>query len=402
VSGPPTLFAGVDRAALAAALGARLRAGGVPATLTGVERFTRALADCPPRDRDRLYWLARTTLVHDRAHLPAFDAVFAAVFDEADVVAHDQVRRSPRPGRDDDRFSAVPGSGRDDAEDGGGLPWATLPAAVELGAGGGTSEDRAIPERLPSDLEARSRIPFEELDPDDLARLGAWLETAFRSWPRRRTRRQVRHPSGTRIDPRQTIARSRRTDWEPIELVRRRRVRRPRRLLVLCDVSQSMQAHASAYLHLMRAAVQATDAEVFAFATSLTRLTPILAHRDVETAIALASDAVGDRFGGTRIATNVRALLASRHGHDTRGAIVVVASDGWDADPAPELAAAMARLRRRAHRVVWLNPRAGVPGYEPLVGAMAAALPYVDDLLPAATLQDLLAAVERIAGPTAA
>jgi uncharacterized protein with von Willebrand factor type A (vWA) domain len=163
-----------------------------------------------------------------------------------------------------------------------------------------------------------------------------------------------------------------------------------------------MQAHASAYLHLMRAAVQATDAEVFAFATSLTRLTPILAHRDVETAIALASDAVGDRFGGTRIATNVRALLASRHGHDTRGAIVVVASEGWDAVPAPELAADMARLRRRAHRVVWLNPRAGTPGYEPLVGAMAAALPYVDDLLPAATLHDLLAAVERIAGPTAA
>ena len=158
-----------------------------------------------------------------------------------------------------------------------------------------------------------------------------------------------------------------------------------------------MQAHATAYLHLMRAAVQATDAEVFAFATSLTRLTPILAHREVEVAIDLASAAVDDRFGGTRIATNLRALLASRHGHDTRGAIVVIASDGWDADPPEALAAAMARLRRRAHRVVWLNPRAGAPGYAPSVGAMAAAMPFVDDLLPAATLQDLVEAIERIA-----
>ena len=103
-----------------------------------------------------------------------------------------------------------------------------------------------------------------------------------------------------------------------------------------------------------------------------------------------------DRFGGTHIATSLRDLLASRHGHDIRGAIVVIASDGWDADPPDALAAAMARLRRRAHRVVWLNPRAGAPGYDPSVGAMAAAMPFVDDLLPAATLQDLVEAIERI------
>jgi uncharacterized protein len=392
-----TLFVGVDRAALAAALGARLRAGGVPVTLTGVEAFTHALSVCPPTDRDRLYWLARTTLVRDRSHLAAFDAVFVAVFDDADVVADSLVRRAPPGTADDDQLVPVPAADADDTEEGGGLPWATLPMAVEQREDGGGADDRFVPERLPSDLVAIAATPFERLDPAALARLGAWLETAFRDWPRRRTRRAVRHPSGPRIDPRQTIARSRRTGWEPIELVRRRRVERPRRLLVVCDVSQSMQAHASAYLHLMRAAVQATDAEVFAFATSLTRLTPILAHREVDVAMRLASAAVDDRFGGTRIATNLRALLASRHGHDTRGAIVVIASDGWDADPPEALAAAMARLRRRAHRVVWLNPRAGAPGYEPSVAAMAAALPFVDDLLPAATLQDLIEAIERIA-----
>ena len=368
--------------------------------MTGIEVFTRALAKCPPTDRDRLYWLARTTLVHDRTHLAAFDAVFAAVFDQADVLAQSRVRRSPMAGRDDDQLLSLPTARDDEAEgSGGGLPWATLRPRMEGRESDASAEDRLLPERLPSDLVAIAETPFEQLDPATLARLGAWLEMAFRDWPRRRTRRAARHPSGRHIDARQTIARSRRTDWEPIELVRRRRVDRPRRLLVLCDVSQSMQAHATTYLHLMRAAVRVSDAEVFAFATSLTRLTPILAHREVEVAIDLASAAVDDRFGGTRIATNLRALLASRHGHDTRGAVVVIASDGWDADPPEALAAAVARLRRRAHRVVWLNPRVGAPGYEPSVAAMAAALPFVDDLLPAATLRDLVDAIRHIASP---
>ena len=165
---------------------------------------------------------------------------------------------------------------------------------------------------------------------------------------------------------------------------------------MLCDVSQSMQAHATALLHLMRAATLALDAEVFAFSTSLTRLTPVLAHRSPEVAIDTATAAVVDRFGGTRIATNVRALLRSRHGDATRGAIVVVASDGWDSDPPESLAAAMERLRRQSHRVVWLNPRAGGPGFEPRVGSMAAALPSCDRLLPARSFRDLADALVAI------
>jgi uncharacterized protein with von Willebrand factor type A (vWA) domain len=159
-----------------------------------------------------------------------------------------------------------------------------------------------------------------------------------------------------------------------------------------------VRAYATAYLHLMRAAVIATDAEVFAFATTLTRLTPALSHRSVDEAIEQASRAVTDRFGGTRIASNVRALLRSRHGGVIRGAIVIIASDGWDGDEPAELAAGMARLRRRAHRVIWLNPRAAAAEYAPLVGAMAAALPFCDDLVPAHTLRamaDVLTAITR-------
>ena len=175
-----------------------------------------------------------------------------------------------------------------------------------------------------------------------------------------------------------------------------RAVDRPRRVVMLCDVSQSMQAQASAYFHLMRVLAVAADAEVFAFATSLTRLTAVLAHQSAAVAIELATDRVTDRFGGTLIATNVRALLSSHHGGAVRGAIVIVGSDGWDGDSPEALAAAMARLRRRAHRVIWMNPRASAPDFEPRVAGMAAALPYCDRLLPADTFRALQRVITEI------
>jgi uncharacterized protein with von Willebrand factor type A (vWA) domain len=170
--------------------------------------------------------------------------------------------------------------------------------------------------------------------------------------------------------------------------------------VLLCDVSESMRAQATAYLHLMRAFTVIADAEVFAFATTLTRLTVALRHTSAAEAVAQASAAVTDRFGGTRIATNLRALLASHHGDAVRGAVVVIGSDGWDSDPPAELAAAMARLRRRAYRIVWLNPRAGAPGFGPQVAAMAAALPYCDRLLPAGTFHELELAARQLQSVT--
>jgi uncharacterized protein with von Willebrand factor type A (vWA) domain len=192
------------------------------------------------------------------------------------------------------------------------------------------------------------------------------------------------------------MARARRTGWEPIELVRTRPVRRPRRLVLLCDVSRSMQAEATAYLQLGRAFVRAADAEVFAFATGLTRLTPVLRRRSATVAMAQATEAVGDRFGGTRIAANLHALLASRHADLVRGAIVLIGSDGWDSCPATDLAAELARMRRRAHRILWINPRAGVPGFQPRVASMAAALPYCDRMLPGDTFAALRRVIDAI------
>jgi uncharacterized protein with von Willebrand factor type A (vWA) domain len=226
--------------------------------------------------------------------------------------------------------------------------------------------------------------------------LGRWLESAIPAWPTRRSRRTAVDPKGHHIAVRATIARSRRTGWETITLVRERAVAKPRPVVMLCDVSQSMQAQVPAYLHLMRALAVAADAEVFAFATNLTRLTTVLTHGSMDKAIEQATEKVTDRFGGTRIAANLSALLTSHHGGAVRGAIVIIASDGWDSDPAEALAAAMARLRRRAHQVIWLNPRAAAPGFEPRVATMAAALPYCDLLLPADTFRSLAQVVGEV------
>jgi len=165
---------------------------------------------------------------------------------------------------------------------------------------------------------------------------------------------------------------------------------------MVCDVSASMQAEATAYLHLMRALVLGADAESFAFATRLTRLTPALTRRSPAEAVAAASEAVADRFGGTRIAANLTALLAGRHGGLLRGAVVLIGSDGWDSEPAEHLARAMARLRRRAYRVLWVNPRASASGFEPRVSTMAAALPFCDQFLPGGTVADLRRVIDAV------
>lgn len=390
-AGPPSpvLLPGVDRAAFAVALALRLRHSGVPVGLTAIEDLSRALTVSPPDSLSRLYWAARISLVRHHWEIETFDAVFRAVFGGASAGLDPHSRRTPRPGprgRDDDVLVSLPTSAPQQPGDGG-LPWATLPPAV--GDADGQDIALAVPQRLPSNLHGLADVPFEQLDPVQLGILGSWLAVAVATWPTRRSRRRRVDSRGPQIGLRATMQRSRRHGWEPIDLIRLRAVDKPRRVVMLCDISQSMQVQAPAYLHLMRALAVAVDAEVFAFATTLTRLTPALTLRSAQTAIDQATAKVTDRFGGTRIATNVRALLSSHHGNLTRGAVVIIASDGWDSDPPGELATAMARLHRRAHRVIWLNPRAAAPGFEPRVASMAAALPYCHKLLPTDTFRSL-------------
>ncbi|MEV7892309.1 vWA domain-containing protein [Streptomyces sp. NPDC002817] len=378
-----TLLPAVDRAAFTVALADRLRERDVAVGLTATQDFVRALEAVPPTSRTALYWTARITLVRDHADLARFDEVFDAVFGQAMLPVADRGNPNALPARD--ARAATPVSACDVP---GGVPWVTLPPAVTRTEHHEGLEAK-VPERLPSDLAGVVDTPFEQLDAREAELLGVWLETALREWPVRRSRRYAVRPGGHKVAIRETAARARLTGWEPVRLVRTGPVDRARRVVMLCDVSRSMQAQAQAYLHLMRALTLSTHAEAFAFATSLTRLTPALAHRSPRQALAEATDRVTDRFGGTRIAHCLTTLLASHHGGTLRGAVVLIASDGWDGDPPDHLAAAMARLRRRAHLVIWLNPRAGAPGFTPRTTTMTAALPYVDLLLPAGSFAEL-------------
>jgi uncharacterized protein with von Willebrand factor type A (vWA) domain len=183
-----------------------------------------------------------------------------------------------------------------------------------------------------------------------------------------------------------------------MHLARRRRRVVPRRLVLLCDISGSMEPYARAYLHfLTSAAGSGPHAEAFVFATRLTRITRALASRSPEQAIRRAADAAPDWSSGTRIGDALRAFN-DRHGRRgmARGAVVVILSDGWERGDPALVAREMERLSRLAHRIVWVNPRAGARDFAPRAGGMNAALPYVDALVSGNSLDALAEVVEAI------
>ncbi len=398
----PFILRGVDFSAFAVALVAKLRGGGVAVSADGPATLVQAMHHIPPQSRTALYWAARLSLVNRAEDLGLFDAVFDAIFADA-------FSRRIQP---EDRGSwqlGVPAPANRGADGGSGeadgLPWTTLPASIR--AAEFSDEGTAVPDALPSRLVALADEPFDRFDDDDLRRIGTWLEQLSASWPRRRSMRREVHRRGRRIDVRESMRSARETGFEVLRLRRTRPRQRPRRVVLVCDVSRSMRPYATIYLHLMRAAAlrqKGVRPEVFAFSTSLTRLTPTLSHRSAEVALARANAKVVDRYGGTHLGRCVGRLLAAPHGSTLRGAVVIIASDGWDSDPPDVLEHALARVRRRAAMVVWLNPRAAQPGFEPLAGSMAAALPFCDLFLPAhslAGLRDFFDVLRMVARPQA-
>jgi uncharacterized protein len=390
----PLLLRGADRAALATALVARLRSVGVLASASGPAGFVDALRKLAPDNTSALYWAARLTLVNRMEDLGAFDAVFAQVFGsvEADGTGPDTPLPMPGPKTPAAGTVRPGGSGSGSTQK---LPWVTRTVVTGDDSAGASL---LLPDVLPSRIAALADESFDQFDAEDLRLLGIWLEESVARWPRRRSLRFESSPAGKRIDLRATMNASRSTGWESMVLERTRPRNRPRRIVLLCDVSRSMQPYAAVYLHLMRAVLRqaGTRPEVFAFSTSLTRLTSVLSHRSAEVALQRANAKVTDRYGGTFIGRSVAAMLAPPHGNALRGAVVIVASDGWDSDPPEKLEHAIARLRRRAELLVWLNPRATQREFEPLAGSMAAALPYCDLFLPANSLtglRDLLQAL---------
>ncbi len=404
----PRLFADVDRALVMSSLAAKLRAAGVPVPIQATMTATAALDRTGAMSLDDLYWVTRLSFVRHRGHIDRFDELFDAVFD-TDHRSRDRRRSSPRAtalgaSRPGDELHSIRATVEDGAAavDGGGLPWATLPSATDDGLDDGMADDdRAelrLFERLPSPDPTDAAKPFDLFDESELSRIGALIEASMTTWPRRRSRRRRRSPSGDRADLRRGLRQALRTGGEPFDVPRTARLDRMRRVVALLDVSGSMETFARAYLHAARPLATTGRAEVFAFATEPTRITAALRARSAVAAVELATEEVGDRFGGTRLASSLRTVIRHRSwGTLLRGSAVLVVSDGWDTDGPDELDRVMARLSRMAERVVWVNPRLAAQDFEPKVAGMAAALPHCDHFLPGhsiSAMEDVLAALE--------
>jgi uncharacterized protein with von Willebrand factor type A (vWA) domain len=238
-----------------------------------------------------------------------------------------------------------------------------------------------------------SQMSSTELDrARDLTRPGAW------DLGRRRTRRTVSGSGGGDFDARRTLRASLRRGGEVVELRRRKRKTKRRDLVLLCDISGSMDRYSRLLLHFVHTVRHAVGSvEAFVFGTRITRVTRQLRHRDTQAALNEIAGSVVDWAGGTRIGDSLfhfnrmwaRRVLG-------RGAIVIIISDGWDRGDVRLLAKEMRRLQRGAFRLIWLNPLLGSAGYRPQTIGMRAALPYVDDFLPANNLKSLVQLAELL------
>ncbi len=397
-----TLFRGVDRAVFAASFADRLRGAGLDASFNAQERCAGALAVAGPLTLTDLYWLLRVSYVRDREQLATFDAVFEAVFGAARPWQSEWRGDGP-PTRDDEVLLGLRRTEPRAPSTTGGVPWTTLPSIAESDQPDpdDTTEpvdDSVIPELAPAVTAAEVDRPFDRLDDDALERVGRLLEASLHEWPHRRSRRRrLTRAHGGPVALRRSLRDALDTGGEVVTLVHTRHRRRPRPVVVVIDVSGSMESYARAYLHLTRPLAIRHRAEVFAFATEMTRITAAVRLRSPGEAIDSVTDAVGDRFSGTRLGSSLRALLHHRTWSTmVRGAVVVVCSDGWDADDPELLAREMRRLGRLAHRIVWVNPRAGADRFEPATGGMAAALPHCDEFLAGHNARSMQAVIGAI------
>ncbi|MFC7618089.1 VWA domain-containing protein [Actinokineospora soli] len=348
---------------------AALRAAGVACGPDRVRTYLAAAAALGAGDLAKLYWAGRLTLCGEPDDLPRYDDAFRAWFG-------DDLPRAPRR-------PAPPSPRR-----------STLAALVSTGttrgaaeAQPGASSAEVLRHRDVSGLSAAERAHLREL-----------IALLRPEPPLRRARRRRPDRRGP-LDADRVLRAMRGTGGETVRLPRERAGTRPRKLVLLVDVSGSMRPYADALLRFAHAVARRTPTEVFTLGTRLTRLTRQLRQRDPELALTAAARAVPDFAGGTRLGETLRAFL-DRWGRRgvARRAVVVVFSDGWERGDPALLGAQAARLARLAHRVLWVNPHAGSSDYAPVQSGIAAALPHIDRLLAGhslAALDDLLREVRR-------
>jgi uncharacterized protein with von Willebrand factor type A (vWA) domain len=384
--------------------GRALRAAGITTDLGAAVDFARALTLIDMGQRDTVRAAGQAVFVRRRDDREVYDKVFARWW---------RRRGRKRPATDG------PVSPTGDEESVEGEEGVGTPAGEEGAIGDDANTIDGIPMPIGADEDdgevdgiiaaPTAYSSAELLRHRDFDRMtGAELRDAERLVdllePRlemRRTRRYELHHHGRLLAPRTMMRRNIATGGQFTEWVWRRATKRPRQIVVLCDISGSMERHSRLLLRFVQAlsAASSVKTESFVFGTRLTRVTRLLRDRDRDRALARVAESVNDWAGGTRIGESFRDfnLHWARRTLRTSGVVIVV-SDGWDRGDPALVASETARLRRNCHRLVWLNPLAGTPGYEPLAGGMRAAIPYIDDFVPAGTVASLERLGEILAG----
>jgi uncharacterized protein len=362
--------ASADPVARLVAFGRDLRHRGLPVGTGRILTFVRAVGSLGPVDRDGLYWAARASLVSSKPDIETFDAAFeqwirtlapeGELRIQLDLPAPDVDWGEPPPDlevRTGRTAASWSGAGDDEESDG-----------------------ESVIRVVASAAEVLREKSFADLTGDEQERVAALIRRLAVRVPSERTRRLRPSPKGSAFDVRRTLRRSLRTQGEPFQRAWRARGTRHRPLVLLLDVSGSMAPYSRALMQFAFAAMAAgRRVEVFVFGTRLTRVTRTLRTRDPDRALREIGRLVQDWEGGTRIGESVKSLLDGWSQRAAlRGAVVVLCSDGLERGDPELLRAQMARLRRLAHRLVWVNPLKGSPRYEPLARGMAAALPSID------------------------
>jgi uncharacterized protein with von Willebrand factor type A (vWA) domain len=357
-----------------------LRRHGVGASPDRVHAWLRAIDLLDPSVPLSVYRAGRATMCARPEELDIFDRLYGA----------------PRPSPSD---SGPDDTGADD-----------VTSRVLVGGPEAGEIDGEDDEDSPDVLELPMASAVERLADRDLAELSEIdpaltrvLATVFANAGERRRAARYRVAKGGRPDRARTLRRIVATGGEISEIGYVHRQRRPRRLVLLVDISGSMAAYGEALLRFAHAAGRHRNpqTEVFTIGTRLTRVTPMLATPDADRAVRDAMGAVIDRGGGTRLGDLLKEFLDTWGQRGlARGAVVAVLSDGWERGDPAELGRQMARLARLAHRVVWANPHKAQPGFEPLAGGMAAALPYLDDFVEGHSLVALARLATTLLGMT--
>lgn len=350
-----------------------LRAAGLAVTADRERTFLLAAATVGMGERAGIYWAGRSTLTATPADFPAYDEVFERWFGGEAIPRGQRVDIVRPPVRQAPLDSGEGEGGPDDDTD--------------------TVQARASAQEV---LRHRDIATLSAADRAAAARLFASLAPRA---PLRRARRHVRATTGA-VDGPATLREQLRRMGEPGRIHHRRRGVRPRRIVLLIDVSGSMSPYADSLLRLAHAFVRAVPhVEVFTMGTRLTHVTRALTERDPDRALAAAGRVVPDWSGGTRLGDSIGAFLDrwGRRGM-ARGSVVVVFSDGWEREGPEVLGEQMRRLAALSHRVVWANPHRGKAGYEPVQQGIVAALPHIDDFVAGhslAAFEELIEVVSR-------